>query len=107
VHDAARVGREHAREPVSNLLVALTVPYLVIYVAYEAPRRLRGLTRPGDVSYGLYLLAFPVGQTIQHLAGRGALGPLALLAIAFPVTYLLALLSWRLVERPALALKRA
>ena len=94
-------------EPVSNLLVALALPYLVIYVAYEAPRRLRALTRPGDVSYGLYLLAFPVGQTILHLAGRDALGPLALLAIAFPVTYLLALLSWRLVERPALALKPA
>jgi peptidoglycan/LPS O-acetylase OafA/YrhL len=27
-------------------------------------------------------------------------------AIAFPVTYGLAFLSWRLVERPALALKR-
>ena len=94
-------------EPVSNLLVALALPYLVIYVAYEAPRRLRALTRPGDVSYGLYLLAFPVGQTILHLAGRDAFGPLALLAIAFPVTYLLALLSWRLVERPALALKPA
>lgn len=89
----------------SNLLVALAVPYLVIYAAYEAPRRLRTLTRPGDVSYGLYLLAFPVGQTILHLAGRDALGPLALLAIAFPVTYVLALLSWRLVERPVLSLK--
>jgi peptidoglycan/LPS O-acetylase OafA/YrhL len=29
-----------------------------------------------------------------------------MLAIAFPVTYCLAFLSWRLVERPALALKR-
>jgi peptidoglycan/LPS O-acetylase OafA/YrhL len=93
--------------PVSNLLVALALPYLVIYVAYEAPRGLRRLTRPGDVSYGLYLLAFPVGQTILQLAGRDALGPLALLAIALPVTYGLALLSWRLVERPALSLKPA
>jgi peptidoglycan/LPS O-acetylase OafA/YrhL len=89
----------------SNLLVALSVPYLVIYAAYEAPRGLRRLTRPGDVSYGLYLLAFPVGQTVLHLAGRDALAPPALLAIAFPVTYLLALLSWRVVERPALSLK--
>ena len=78
----------------------------MIFAAYEAPRRVRGLTRPGDVSYGVYLLAFPVGQTILYFAGRDALGPLALLAIAFPVTYLLALLSWRLVEQPALSLKR-
>ncbi len=92
--------------PLSNVLVALAVPYLVIYTAYEAPRWLRTLTRPGDVSYGLYLLAFPVQQTILQIAGRDGLGPLALLAIAFPVTYGLALLSWRLVERPALSLKR-
>ncbi len=93
-------------QPLANVLVALAVPYLVIFAAYEAPRHVRGLTRPGDVSYGVYLLAFPVGQTILHIAGRDALGPLALLAIAFPVTYLLALLSWRLVEQPALSLKR-
>ena len=93
-------------QPLCNVLVALAVPYLVIYAAYAAPRRLRGLTRPGDVSYGVYLLAFPVAQAVLHVAGgRGALGPLALLAITFPVTYLLALLSWRLVERPALSLK--
>jgi len=93
-------------QPLANVLVALAVPYLVIFAAYEAPRRVRGLTRPGDVSYGVYLLAFPVGQTIVYLAGRDALGPLALLVIAFPVTYLLALLSWRVIEQPALSLKR-
>jgi peptidoglycan/LPS O-acetylase OafA/YrhL len=92
--------------PAHGALVALAVPYLVIYLAYEAPRGLLRLTRPGDVSYGLYLLAFPVQQTIVHLAGRGTIAPLALAVIAFPVTYLLALLSWRVVERPALSLKR-
>jgi peptidoglycan/LPS O-acetylase OafA/YrhL len=89
----------------SSVLVALSVPYLVIYAAYEAPRGLRRLTRPGDVSYGLYLLAFPVAQTILHVTGGDGLAPPALLAITFPVTYLLALLSWRMVEQPALALK--
>jgi len=78
----------------------------VIYVAYRAPRGLRRLTRPGDVSYGVYLLAFPVQQTIVLLAGGGGIGPLALVAISLPVTYLLALLSWRVIERPALSLKR-
>jgi peptidoglycan/LPS O-acetylase OafA/YrhL len=89
----------------NSLLVALSVPYLVIYAAYEAPRGLRRLTRPGDVSYGLYLLAFPVAQMILHVAGGDGLAPPALLAITFPVTYLLALMSWRMVEQPALALK--
>jgi peptidoglycan/LPS O-acetylase OafA/YrhL len=91
--------------PLSTVLVALAGPYLVVYAAYAAPKGLRRLTRHGDVSYGLYLLAFPVTQTIVFLAGRDALGPLALLAISFPATYVLATLSWRLVERPALSLK--
>ena len=92
--------------PFSGALAAVAVPYLVIYVAYAAPRGLRRLTEHGDVSYGLYLLAFPVQQTIVLAAGGGGLAPLALAAIAFPITYVLALLSWRAVERPALGLKR-
>jgi peptidoglycan/LPS O-acetylase OafA/YrhL len=92
--------------PFSSALAALAVPYLVVYVAYAAPKALRRLTRHGDVSYGLYLFAFPVQQAIVLVAGRGGLAPLALAAIAFPITYLLALLSWRVVERPALGLKR-
>jgi peptidoglycan/LPS O-acetylase OafA/YrhL len=32
--------------------------------------------------------------------------PLVMFVIAYPITYGLALLSWRLIERPALALKR-
>ena len=37
---------------------------------------------------------------------RGGVDPLVMFAIVFPVTYGLAFISWRLVERPALALKR-
>jgi peptidoglycan/LPS O-acetylase OafA/YrhL len=52
----------------------------------------------------LYLYAFPVQQALVASLGAG-LGPLPMFALAFPITYLLALGSWRLVERPALALK--
>lgn len=90
--------------PLSSVLAAISVPYLVVFLAYRAPKGVRALARPGDVSYGVYLLAFPVQQTIVLLFGD--IGPLALIAIALPVTYLLALASWRVVERPALGLKR-
>lgn len=84
-------------------LIALAAPYLILYVAYRAPGAVRLLTRRGDVSYGLYLLAFPVQQVAVHLLpGLSALG---LIAISLPITYLLATLSWRIVERPALRLK--
>jgi peptidoglycan/LPS O-acetylase OafA/YrhL len=83
---------------------SLFIPYAILVLAYRAPRRVNALVRPGDVSYGLYVYAFPVQQTIA-LAWKGV-GPLGMFAIATPVTYLLGLTSWRLVESRALALKR-
>ena len=85
-------------------LAVLLFPYLVLVVAYRTPDSWRRITAPGDVSYGLYLYAFPVQQALVASLGAG-LGPVAMFALAFPITYLLALGSWHIVERPALALK--
>ena len=63
------------------------------------------LTRPGDVSYGLYLFAFPVQQLALELWPSGTPPVGVLFAVTLPVTYALALLSWRTVEAPALRLK--
>jgi peptidoglycan/LPS O-acetylase OafA/YrhL len=86
------------------VVASVLIPYAVLVIAYRAPLRLNVLTRPGDVSYGVYVYAFPVQQTFV-LVDRG-LAPMALAALAAPVTYGLALASWRLIEAPALALKR-
>lgn len=58
-----------------------------------------------DLSYGIYVFGWPVGQMIAGaLPGIGWLPLLGLnLALVIP----LALLSWELVERPALSLKRS
>jgi peptidoglycan/LPS O-acetylase OafA/YrhL len=90
-----------AERPV--LLIA--IPYLVLTAAYRSWGGLRVLTRPGDVSYGIYLLAFPVQQTIFHLWGGNGPTALTVSLIAFPVTYLLALASWHGVEKRALRMK--
>jgi peptidoglycan/LPS O-acetylase OafA/YrhL len=82
---------------------SLFIPYAILVVAYRAPRSLNALVRPGDVSYGVYVYAFPVQQTVA-LAWKGV-GPLGMLLVATPVTYLLGLGSWRLIESRALALK--
>lgn len=85
-------------------LAVLLFPYLVLVLAYRTPPEWRKLTRPGDVSYGLYLYAFPVQQALVASLGPD-LGPAGMFALALPITYVLALLSWRLVERPALGRK--
>lgn len=87
----------------------LAVPlfsYLVLVLAYRTPAGWRRITAPGDVSYGLYLYAFPVQQALVAWLGP-ELGPARMFALALPITYLLALASWRLVEVPALARKPA
>ena len=87
------------------LTTVLAFSTLVIVFAFRTPASLRRLTAPGDVSYGIYVYAFPVQQSIASLWGPG-LEPAVMFALAFPVTYGLALLSWRLIERPALRRKR-
>jgi peptidoglycan/LPS O-acetylase OafA/YrhL len=86
------------------VVASVLIPYAVLVVAYRAPLRLNALVRPGDVSYGVYVYAFPVQQTLVLV--HPSLAPLGLALLAAPVTYGLALASWRLVESPALALKR-
>jgi peptidoglycan/LPS O-acetylase OafA/YrhL len=87
-----------------TVVASVLIPYAALVAAYRAPLRLNALVRPGDVSYGVYIYAFPVQQTLV-LVARG-MSPIALAALAAPVTYVLALASWRLVEAPALSLKR-
>lgn len=86
------------------VLAACFIGYAVLVLAYRLPRRLIVLARPGDVSYGMYVYAFPVQQTV--VLGAPHIAPAGLAAITVPLTYGLALASWRLIEAPALALKR-
>jgi len=82
----------------------VAVAFAVLAFAFRTPAWLRRLTALGDVSYGIYVYAFPVQQSVAAI--WPGIDPLVMFAIAFPVTYGLAFLSWRLIERPALALKR-
>lgn len=80
-----------------------TLPYLLFYLAYVPGGRIRRFNRLGDYSYGLYIYAFPVQQTVVALSG--GISVLALGLIALPPALLLAVLSWHLVEKRALRLK--
>jgi peptidoglycan/LPS O-acetylase OafA/YrhL len=93
--------------PVERPVLVLSIPYLALFFAYRSWGGLRALTNHADVSYGLYLLAFPVQQTIVHIGGASLPAPGVVVAIALPITYLLALCSWHLVEKRALRLKGA
>ncbi len=78
--------------------------YVVLYLAFLPLGPLADFGRRGDLSYGVYLYAFPVQQVVTALLG----GPIAWwvnAAVAFPFVLLLSALSWRWVEQPALRRK--
>lgn len=82
----------------------LCLAYLVLYAAYLPGRAVRGFNRLGDYSYGLYIYAFPVQQTVALLSPETALP--AQVATTAAVSLLLAALSWHLIEKPFLDRKR-
>lgn len=82
----------------------LGLPVAVVLAGTAATPVLRRFGRFGDISYGLYIFAYPVQQTVIALTGnRLTVGEGG--AASTAVTVLLAFLSWHFVEKRALALK--
>lgn len=88
-----------------NLAFATFGAYLVLFLAFSPHVRMPNLARKGDLSYGIYIYAWPVQQTVAHLLGKSGTWYWNV-AVSVPVVLALAWLSWRLVEKPALELKR-
>lgn len=88
----------------SWVLVA-ALPAAAIAAGSASTPVLKAFGRFGDLSYGTYIYAFMVQQTIVHATGN-AWSLWAQLLAALPVTLGLAWLSWHGVERPALRYKR-
>jgi peptidoglycan/LPS O-acetylase OafA/YrhL len=84
-------------------LAVVAIPYAVITLAGEIRPAAERWLGGNDVSYGVYLWAFPVQQLLVLLFA--GIAPLVLSALALPLTVAVALASWVLVERPALGLK--
>jgi len=80
-----------------------TLPYVVLCFGCLAMPVLRRVGRFGDLSYGLYLYAFPMQQVIVATMPRNEHPILT----CWLLTLLLAALSWHLVEAPALHWKES
>ena len=78
--------------------------YLVVYLAFAPWLGMNNFGRWGDLSYGIYIYAFPVQQAIIFWLREGG-GWVKILAISYPIVLLIAALSWHLVEKRALLLK--
>jgi len=87
--------------PAQSVAFATCLPYLVIFAAVKTP--VLSLEKIGDLSYGTYLFAFPIQQSLVAMYG---FGPWLLMTTAVPLVLMLALASWRLVEAPSLRFRK-
>ncbi len=80
------------------------LPITVIAFGTASLPCVRGAGRFGDLSYGLYIYAFPVQQTLIWLYGS-KLPWMAVFALVLATTAMFAAASWHLVEKRALRFK--
>ncbi len=81
----------------------LALPYAVLVVGLASTPGVRRAARFGDMSYGLYLWAFPVQQLVVHFLGVQRM--VVDVPLVTGLTLALAFVSWHLVEHPSLRLK--
>ena len=89
--------------PVAFPALAAAITYATLWCAYIPGGRIRTYNRLGDYSYGLYLYAFPLQGLAVWLAGP--MSPTANIAMSLPAAFCCAVLSWHLIEKPALTLR--
>jgi peptidoglycan/LPS O-acetylase OafA/YrhL len=82
----------------------LLLPYIILYLAFTPAIKLNKFASKGDLSYGIYIYAFPIQQIIVHLFD-GNLHWYTDFVIALPFVLICSFISWHLVEKPCMKLK--
>lgn len=81
---------------------AVLTLYGTLYFAYCPQLKLPSWVQ--DYSYGIYLYAFPIQQVLAEAMPWA--GPYWLMLAAVPASWLAGYVSWELVEKPALAMRK-
>lgn len=87
----------------AEVFVTLWLGYIVFWMAYVDIPKLNGLKKLSDTSYGIYIYHWVILQTAIYF--MPSLNVWQLMAIALPITTILAYASWHLVEKPILKKK--
>lgn len=83
-------------------LYFITLPFVTLWFAFNL-NSLHGFNKFGDFSYGIYIYAYPIQQTlISHYPN---LKVIPFFYISLSITLPIAVLSWYLIEKPALRYK--
>lgn len=90
-----------ARLGAFSFVCVTALGYFLLWFVYCASKIFSFLDKIGDLSYGIYIYAFPCQQVAYSVSPLGATW-WGNIALALPPTLIFAWLSWTLVERPAM-----
>lgn len=91
-----------AHHPGGYIPYCLLVSYGTVWCALRLPTI--DISRMGDISYGVYIYAFPIQQSIAYMKGD-IVSPTFITVITIPLVFIMAYYSHWYIERPALNLK--
>ena len=77
--------------------------YLIFVLGFASSPWLERYNQLGDYSYGVYIYAFPVQEMLAHI--QKGISPLGMIAEAFPLVLIAAVLSWHLIEKPSMSVR--
>jgi peptidoglycan/LPS O-acetylase OafA/YrhL len=84
-------------------IAPLALPLFVMLIGISATKYISSTgDKIGDISYGVYIYGFLVQQVFMNYFNLSAIG---LMILSIPTTYLLAYISWHLVEKRMLKYK--
>lgn len=86
-------------------VIVICSTYVIMQLTYAQSFKLNG-SKYGDLSYGTYIFAFPIQQTVTYYF-NGKMEWWLNFIISLPITLVLAYLSWHLVEKQAQKLKKS
>ncbi|WP_092867656.1 acyltransferase family protein [Hyphomicrobium facile] len=92
-----------AKTPLAEISAALFLGYAALWLATKALGLLRAVCNKFDASYGIYIFAGPTQQTLLWL--MPGLPPVWLSLVAFAIVLPTAIVSWIVIEKPAMKLR--
>lgn len=84
------------------IFYCMLVPYATIWCALRFP--MLDISKIGDISYGVYIYAFPIQQSIAYLF-KGVISPTFMTGMTIPVVFVMAYISYHFLEKRALEFK--